>query len=560
MTRKILALLAVLLVSFFVASPALAAKTYRAERFDVHIDLQENGSAIITETVEFRFEGDPFTFAFREISMAETDGVTFLDASMDGTPMPQGDQPGQVEVETGKRLEVKWHFAPTANAAHTFVVRYRAEGLVRKGDADTLIWRAIPEEHEYAIARSTVSLTYPARATLLEKPTLSRGFESASTDGRLRLTTSGLAEDEELILTARFAAGSLAQAMPNWQARQQQVDAAAARAFPVGSIAGIIALLFGSLALFAYARANGRELDISPIIPNPAPPADAPPAVIGKLTGKPHGFMGVIFDLAQRGVLEISEEKGLWGSKSHLLTRKATDASLRPHEQGLLDAIFKTGETSVKMNEIATRLASKNSLFDEPLQQELIERGWLDPQRKEKVGRLRVVGLLAMFVAAGLFVAGLIAINTLLGNLDLVALIAVFVGIGVSAFVLSIALLIYSATFSTLTPAGEEQSARWKGFEEYLKQVSKGKEPAIRPDYFERYLAYAAVFGLGTKWAQYFQTLGGVPLPVWFHATAGSNPNFGAMVAIMSTSDSAGVSAAGGGGGGASGGGSSGAG
>lgn len=106
-----------------------------------------------------------------------------------------------------------------------------------------------------------------------------------------------------------------------------------------------------------------------------------------------------------------------------------------------------------------------------------------------------------------------------------------------------------------LTPAGEEQSARWQGFSEYLKQVSKGREPAIRPDYFERYLAYAAVFGLGTKWAKYFQQLGGVPLPIWFHAMAGSNGDFGAMVAVMSSSDSAGAGAAAGGSAGVSGGG-----
>ncbi len=87
MTRKLSLLLIVLLVSLFVASPVLAAKSYHAERFDVLIELQENGSAIITETVEFRFEGDPFTFAFREISATETDGITFLDASMDGVPM-----------------------------------------------------------------------------------------------------------------------------------------------------------------------------------------------------------------------------------------------------------------------------------------------------------------------------------------------------------------------------------------------------------------------------------------------------------------------------------------
>ena len=101
MTRKLSLLFLILLVSLFIVTPAFAAQSYYAERFDVLIELQENGSAIITETVEFRFEGDPFTFAFREISANETDGLTFLDASMDGIPMSLGTQAGQVEVEAG---------------------------------------------------------------------------------------------------------------------------------------------------------------------------------------------------------------------------------------------------------------------------------------------------------------------------------------------------------------------------------------------------------------------------------------------------------------------------
>jgi uncharacterized membrane protein len=165
-----------------------------------------------------------------------------------------------------------------------------------------------------------------------------------------------------------------------------------------------------------------------------------------------------------------------------------------------------------------------------------------------------------MFAALVLFIASLIGLNMVLNDLNLVMLFAVLAGVSAGAFLLSIGLMIYAAAFSILTPSGEEQMARWKGFAEYLKQVSKGREPAIRPDYFERYLAYAAVFGLGTKWAQYFQNLGGVPLPIWFHAAAGSDANFGAIVAVMSSSDSAGASAGGGGGAGASGGGSSGAG
>ena len=560
MMRKLsLTLVAALLISLFVASPVLAEKSYYAERFDVQIDIQKNGSAIVTETVEFHFSGDPFTFAFREISAAETDGVTFLDATMDGAPMPPGTQAGQVEVEDGDPLKVTWHFSPTADTAHVFTVRYQADGIIRKGDADTLTWRAVPEDHDYSISKSTIILTYPPDATLLGQPVLNWDFDANWEDGRLILTRNRLGVDEDLILTARFSPNSLTQTAPQWQVRKEQADAAAARALPVGFLAGIATLVLGALGLFTYIRSNRRDLNISPVVSTATPPADVPPAVVGKLTGT-YTFMGTIFDLAQRGILEIVEESGFLGSKSYMLTRKEANGSLRPHEQGLLDALFKDGATRITMNEVSTRVASKKALFDEPLEQELIQRGWLDPERKTKSAKLLSVALFVMIIVFAIFIVVLLLGAGWSTDVNLATLLAVIAGVSLGAFLLSLALLIYRGTFSVLTPAGEEQAARWKGFAEYLKQVSKGREPAIRPDYFERYLAYAAVFGLGAGWAKYFQELGGVPLPVWFHAASGSHANFGAIVAVMSASDSGSAGGGGAGGGGASGGGSSGAG
>jgi hypothetical protein len=561
MTRKLtITFTIILLISLFFATPVLAAKSYYAERFDTQIEIQENGSAIITETVEFHFSGDPFTFAFREISATETDGITFLDASMDGVSMPQGTQAGQVEVEAGNPLKVTWHFPATSDASRVFTVRYQADGVIRKGNADTLIWRAIPESHDYSISHSTITLTFPSKATLLEEPTLSRDFESTSTDGRIILTSSGLSEDEDLILTAKFPANSLAQTTPKWQSQKEQTDAAASRALPVGFVAGFAALIAGGFGLFNYSRANKRELNIGPIVVTANPPADISPAVIGKLTGQQHNFMGAIFDLAQRGILEVREEKGIWGTKKHVLTRKENNISLKPHEQGLMDAIFKPGETQVNMNEIATRLASKSKLFDEPLEQDMIQRGWLDLERKQKRNFLNATGLIVMFLSLLLFVGSLLLGLNWSADINLATVFSGIAGVSAGAFIFSIALFVYAAIFSILTPLGEEQAVRWKGFSEYLKQVSKGKESAISPDYFERYLAYAAVFGLGAHWAKYFQDLGGAPLPIWFQALPGSDGDFGAMVAVMSASDSAGASAGADGSAGASGGGSSGAG
>lgn len=558
--RFTIPLILILLVTFFIPSAARAAKSYYAERFDVQIDLQENGSAIITETVEFHFSGDPFTFAFREISAHQTDGLTFLDASMDGVPMPLGTQAGQVEVEAGDPLKVTWHFPPTSDTAHVFTVRYRADGVIRKDDADTLVWRAIPEEHEYSINRSTVVLTYPPQISLIEQPRLDWNHDAAFEDGRVVLTATGIGEDDDVILTARFPPNSLTQAPPQWQTRAEQSRAAMTGALPFGLLAGLATLVLGGFALFTFSRSNARD-NVPTVTSATNPPSDLSPALVGKLTGQQHNFMGAIFDLAQRGLLEIREEEGSWGSKKHVLIRKDTSLSLKPHERGLLDVLFKEGESQIDMNEVATRLAMKNKLFDEPLEGELLQRGWLDLERQRKRTMLIAIGLTLLFFSLIVLILGLLsAAFNASENYDWLPWIVVLIGIAAGSFVLSIALFIYSASFSILTPVGEEQAARWKGFGRYLKDVSKGREAAVRPDLFEKYLAYAAVFGLGTVWAKYFQQLGGVPLPVWFHGMTGSNADFAAIVAVMSASDTSGAGAGGASGGGASGGGSSGAG
>jgi uncharacterized protein (TIGR04222 family) len=564
MARKIFsAILICILLAAFVTTVALADKSYQADRFDVQLDLQPDGSMLVTETVLFRFEGGPFTYVFRNLSQSGTDGIQVLEASMDGVTFQPGKDAGQVEIAEGDPIKVTWHFNPLSDSTHEFVLHYRVNGVIRTGAADTLLWYAIPEEHDYSIALSNVSINYPPAVRPLETPSLNRNFESAPTDQGIRLTTRGISDNESVILTAKFPSGSLVSTPPVWQVQQAQESAATNRVFPIGLIAGLATLVLGTLGLFLYIRANHRDLNLPARTPLAVPPADVPPAVIGKLTGyEAYSSMGAIFALAQRGVLEIREEKGFWGSKAYILERKEGNFSLNQHEQGLLDAIIKPGETRVNMSEITTRLAYKKNSFYEPLEQDLIQRGWFDPERKRVRTTLAVTGLLIMVAAMLVFILSMALAGVAVSrNAGWLAWTAAVAGTSASLFLLSIVLLIYAGTFSILTPAGEEQSIRWKGFAEYLKLVSKGKEPAIRPDYFELYLAYAAVFGLGAGWAKYFQKFGGVPLPVWFHAMPGSNGDFGAIVAIMSASDSAGASTgADGDGGGASGGGSSGAG
>jgi hypothetical protein len=225
----------VALVCLLWAGPALAAKDYRAERFDVVLDVQSGGSLVVTETIRFRFEGGPFTYAFRDLAYTQIDEIDRLQASMDGEILAQGTGPGQVEVVAGRPLKVTWHFAPTSDSVHEFVLTYRVQGAIRQeAGADTLIWRAIPEDHDYTIERSTITLRNSASATLLGTELSGAVANQVSGDGQVQWAAAGIDADESLVVTARFSPGSLVEAPPQWQARDAERREQTARAVPAG--------------------------------------------------------------------------------------------------------------------------------------------------------------------------------------------------------------------------------------------------------------------------------------------------------------------------------------
>jgi hypothetical protein len=335
--------------------------------------------------------------------------------------------------------------------------------------------------------------------------------------------------------------------------RQQQAEAVGAAALPIGLLAAAVTLVLGSAALFVYARAQRRESIAPADLPAHTPPGNVPPALVGELTQEWQGLMGTLFDLAQRGVVEIHESLGQWGTKKFTLEVKNSAAPMSAIEQGLLAAIVRPGETTVDMSQIWTRLTSNSKLVNEPVEQEMVKRGWLDLERKRQRRNLGIMDFLLFMISTGFLILGIIGLSA--GSLDVttVSLWAACIGVAASGFILSFGLLVYTATFSPLTPEGQAEAARWKSFAKYLKQVSKDKSSAAPAADFERYLVWAVVFGLGSAWAKRYQRAGGVPWPAWFQAAPGSDGDFSAIIAVMLASDSA--ASAGGSDGGASGGG-----
>lgn len=505
---------------------------------------------LVTESVVFRFDGGPFTYAYRHVSAHRTDGLLFLEASMDAVALPPGGDAWQVEVQSGDPLKVTSHFLPTSDSSHIFVVRYRAVGVVSTGEADTLRWYVIPADHGYLIDQATIWLNYSAGALPLQAPFLDRAFDSVPTDSGVKLTAVGIADDEGVILTVRFPGGSLVTTPPSWQERELETAAVRARVLPVGLLSGLATVLLGIVGLLVYARGKRRELSLPEPIPMLSPPDDRlPPAVVGKLLGsEAHSPTATLLDLAQRGVLRIREEQGWMGTRKYVVERTEINPSLLPHEQGLLQALFRSGEVRIDMREILTRLSSKKSLFYGPLERELIERGRVDPERKRKRMMLLAVGWLSMFLGLGLLIGASITTRAFLtADRTVAAIAAVVAGVGGGVFVVSVPFSIYAGTYSILTPGEKSKRITGKGFAPISPRsaaaaslpsaptLSNGTSPSLQP------LAWEG-------WARAFQKLGGARLPDWFQSLSGGN-DFGAIVGVMSSADATSLGGADGGGG-----------
>jgi hypothetical protein len=569
MLRKILLVL-LLLGLLLPATTTNAAKDYTAERFDVDLEIQADGALVVTETVVFRFEGGPFTYVFRDLAYAEIDQIDRLQASMDGEVLPQGVGPGQVEVEAGDPLKVTWHLAPTSDATHTFTLVYRVQGAIRQiENADALIWRAVPEEHEYPIASSTITLRYPPTARLLEEPQL-RGRDATVETGenQVILTTYEIDEDEDVVVQALFAPGSVIASPPKWQAQAAERSRQVRSALPLGIGALLATLLLGAGVLVWYWRAHTRSQPPRPAGPfRPTePPSEDPPAFGTALTGAGIPPLATFFHLAQRGVLRIEETPGRWGRNFTLYRQPAADL-LRPHEQGLLDAIFRTKDgvsDAISLSKTASRVGSHKKLFDRPLEDELAQAGLLDKERKSQRSRLVAVTVLLLVLGGaacfGAIILGAISADN--ARWTVLPALAVLAGVAGGLAIVGFCGVIAASTWSVWTLEGEWQATAWKGFAAYLKDVARDKQVLVDTALFDAYLPYAAGFRLGDSWAKRYQKQSGLGVPAWFHGLADSDSSAAFIAVMVATHSSFGSSGAGGASGaaGASGGGASGAG
>lgn len=544
-----LSVLALALLVALLLAPAAGAqsKQFFWERFDVDVEVLENGDLIVTENQTINFSGAPFTFGYRAVPVdrnGNNDGIDSVEV-IEGDLVYQqnsSERPGTFTVrDSGGETEISWYFEP-ALGSRRYTIRYRVRGGVRtEPSGDQLFWNAMPSGLGSTIAAGRVNITLPEGITAESTTALIGGQPSpyvtttTSADGR-RVTfelTQGRPAGQDFEVGVRFPTGQIAVETPSWQRAEQIADVIGL----IALIGGLILAIGGPLVVLLIWYLRGRDPDPG-VVPEylAEPPADTPPAVVGTLideTAHIHDIMSTLIDLARRGYL-VMEQTGT-GGDDYTFRRTDKDADgLRKYERTMLDGLFK-GKQERSLDNLRYKFAENLPKIRQQLYDEVVREGFT---KASPEGVRQRYGCLAAVVGV-VAVAGIFFLPGLVGGIGTLACP------GIGLVLTAAALLVVSRYMPAKSEKGSIAATQWLAFKRYLQDIEKYTDLEAAKEIFERYLPYAIAFGLERSWIRKFSAVPGTPIPPWYVPFPGYGGYYGGPV--MGTGRTGGIGGPGGG-------------
>lgn len=507
--RSLLLATIVVALSASLGATASADEGWVIERFSAQIIVRQDSSILVTEQYDVDFAGLEKHGVFREIparyDLSETHERVYelrvrsvTDSGGRAWRYERSDQGRFVRLRIGDPDRA-------ITGKQTYRIVYEVRGALNGFENhDELYWNVNgvwPVATRQATARVqlergdvTNAACYQGRFASTEP------CRTAARAGSAEMTaTRPLVPGEQMSIVVGFPKGAVAapamlvEEKPREPGRWWEITPAA--------LAGAVLVLLAGLAWLASRYVSGGrdpEGRVT-VAPEYAPPEDLRAAEVGLLIDEnadPKDLTATIVDLAVRGYLAIEEvpPSGLLGSRDWILRRgKKSDATLAGHESALLLGLFASG------NEV--KLSSLKGTFHRTLEQAqrllyraAVERRWFpaDPAKVRNAWR-----------GIGLAVA-------LLGGFATIAL-GVRWGaglVGTALALVGVATIVTAAAMPKRTATGQELLRRTLGFRMYMDTAEADRQRfAERENIFAKYLPYAIVFGLVSKWARAFEGL-----------------------------------------------------
>jgi hypothetical protein len=500
--------------------------------YEVEIRILDTGGLTITERIDYDFGTELRHGIFRTIpSRFYVDDVNDRIYRIAGVVV-QSDAPDDVEVsEEGGVTTIRIGDPDVEiSGRHVYTLTYGVEGALNAfPDHDELYWNAIGDEWAAPIERARVRVRAPGR---IQRVACFQGYEGS---------TEPCARAEARDLTASFSPGralnayegmTVVVAIPKGAVPEPTpiLDErwAANRAFRAtpGTVVVALAVLgvVGGFLVRLWSREGrdrrfvgspidqvmGTSSGSDEIVPlgegdaaapvEFAPPEDVRPGQIGTLIDERANVVDVtatIVDLAGRGYLSIHEipDTGLFSKTDWTLIRgEGGEAELFAYEKQLLDGLFRDGD-EVTVSELKTAFAERLHGIERALYADAMRQKWFRARPDQVRTRWAVRGML--LALAGGALTFLLALWTEWGL------------VGIPVVLGGIALALMAGRMPARTAKGTALLRRIRGFRQVIATAETHMAGwAEEENVFTRYLPYAIVFGLTSKWARAFQDLG----------------------------------------------------
>jgi hypothetical protein len=522
----------------FVLCSAAADKVCAQEKifsFDVEMQVQKDGSAIVSERISLNAQGVKIRRGiYRDIPKNAEVPIEIISLTMDGFTYPYFTE------NKGKTLRVNFgddNFI--SKGRHTYEFTYKVLRLVGDfDDYDEVYWNVTGNDWDFTIDEASFKIVLPSGADI-NKDLVSlytgkigaKGTDALKYGDNFYKTGRPLKPGEGFTVAVPFAKGVVASYKHLDPVQLPQ---------KAGGFLFYAAFIFAVLLfyyIFTWFKAGRDPVDT--IVTEFAPPENISAAFmrcLWKRRTDEKGFAVALASLAMKGKIEISEEKSFLSKSAALDLKDKNTVGLPEEEKTIMSKFFASGRrfglTSANWPSISSCMSSINKRFDDEKKKYIISNakytvfpalalllmqpafiGGLEPLIFVNFHFCIFVALISTAVKSNsIKIPILLAVSAfyfmffkeVLGQAD-ISYIAIEI-----LFVLEVfGFAIYASIIDNLTAQGRLLFIKIKGFYRYMTVAEERRvamsDPLDAEKIFADYLPYAFAFDMENKWMEEFE-------------------------------------------------------
>ena len=517
MQRHVLACLFCLLLIVSAAAPAFAI-SYTTDSYHTTLDVQENSSMHVTETIKVNFLTEAHGI-YRDIwtldkcwfvedgELIETDMLYKLKHfKCEGEEIKKSTETDYVSIRIGS-ADV------TYTGPHTYKLEY---DVIMYADSldymDQLYWNIMPMYWQTDVEDFSFTINMPKAFDESEVEIIAGPTASGDTSRAVYTVTGNTVEGHMTGLIESGEGVTACIKLPQGYWKGTKSDAP----WIYGLMAAIGAGTFAVISLFLRYGRDPRPVKTVEFYP----PDGMSSAEVGYLYDKKlqkKDMVSLVMWFASQGWLKIraveNEDAKTRGKDPYKITLyKLQDVpdGAPAYQTTFFNGIFKGGD-KVHLESMPSSFGTAYMEAEEELQDYFTgDKDFIDPESETAKRTGCLIGLVLFLVTV--FSFGLFKITDSLAD-------------SLGGEFLLCALVIFLCVKFMLRPSDYrvDRMGKLKGFRSFIKKAELDRiEKLVEddPDYFYKILPYAYVFGLTDRWARNFEVLG-IEAPGWFEGSTG---------------------------------------